>query len=508
MTWKDASVLLATYMTYVVIFTLAPYSFELDGSLSVGEQFQERFDGLSGFGGISAWDIWTNILLYVPFGYLVATNPLMSVSLRWTHVLLAGIAAGVLSFGLEVAQVFLPRQPSIDDVVYNMAGAMMGGLLRTSMRRNTRPLPEDVTSKWRKSKATKVGIAACVVLVVAISAAPLPLAADLEAWGSEVDVDFGSDGVPQTSWRGTIYRVSVYRRELTARDVATNFLAGPFPDSRTHPVGDGLVLSYEFSARGGGFATDEQGAQLPVNFRIKDPTRARWLNPHGLALDGTGLTMFSSPPLRPTGWRFLPHQQFSVEVWIIPADPADIETVRIVSYSRSPPRERLTLTRYRREYLFRLRPANYPMPRVTSGSLENPDLQAVQQVVITHRDGAGSFYLNGVETEKRVEAVSEAFVDVILDVVGERFRWPVWSLLIFPLGVGSYLWHSSQSPLPSVKVKWLSHLTVSAILLLLVLLRFLTLSEPVEPLLMLVAGSTMLVSVIVAPSLINNFESR
>lgn len=299
--------------------------------------------------------------------------------------------------------------------------------------------------------------------------------------------------------------MSVYQRELNAEEVFANFLAGPFLDPDDHRVDDGLVLLYEFSTKVDGSISDPRMKRLPVHLRIRDPTRSRWLKPHGLALLGTSLTMSSSPQLRPTGWRFFPHQEFSVEAWVAPADSADYGTVRIVSYSRNPPRENLTLSRYRREFLLKLGPLDSWLLNVSQASSSSPDLPTAQHVVITYRDGVVSSYFNAVEMPKSLLRVNQVLVDAVLDVVGEQFRWPLCSLLLFPLGIVSYLWPSSW--LPSMPGKWRTLPTVSTLLLLLVLARLLTL-KTVEPFLILVGGVTALVSVMVAPYLFQYFKNE
>lgn len=502
---KGSSVLLATYVAYVSLFTLAPYSFELDGATSVGEQFQRRFEGLSEVGRIAAWDIWTNILLLVPFGVLFVGHPLLAGRPGWAKVLFVGIASALLSFSLEAAQSFLPRDPSISDVGCNTVGAVLGALLVTILRRYIHVQPRKSISEWGGAKARSGGLAACLVLVFVVFAVPLPLAMDLEAWGSEIEVFLGNEDKEQTVWQGAIYLVSVYRRELSAEEVFTNFLAGPVLDPDDRRVDDGLVLLHEFSTRVGGSISDSHSTGLPVYLRIKDPTRSRWLKPHGLALLGTSLTMFSSPQLRPTGWRFFPHQEFSVEAWVAPADSADYGTIRIVSYSRNPPRENLTLSRYRREFLFKLGPPDSGLPSESRASSWGTDLPTGQHVVITYRNGVVSSYFNAVEMPKSLLQVNQVLVDAVLDVVGEQFRWPLCSILLLPLGIGSYLWPSSW--LPSMPGKWRTLLTASVLLLLLALARLLTL-KTVEPFLMLVGGGTMLVSVMIAPYLIQYFENE
>ena len=74
---------------------------------------------------------FANVLLFVPLG---ATLGLCDVSLR--AALLAGVA---LSGAVEVAQfVLVPgRTTSVDDIVLNTVGALLGYLLVTGLRRRT-----------------------------------------------------------------------------------------------------------------------------------------------------------------------------------------------------------------------------------------------------------------------------------------------------------------------------------------------------------------------------------
>lgn len=342
---------------------------------------------------------------------------------------------------------------------------------------------------------------ASVLLAALLVAVPLPLAADLESWGTELEVRLGlADGL-QAPWRGIIHRVAVYRRALQDEEVLKSFLAGPIPAPDALPIREGLVLAYQFSSTGQALVPEP----VAVSLSIGDPARARWSAPSGLRLDGTSLTFWSSPPLRPTGWRFSPHQEFSVEVWMAPADPANVESMRIVSYSRAPPGENLTLSRYRREFELRLNPPVYRPPWLPFGLLRGPEREATRQVVITHRDGVGTRYVNAVQSEKELVRINQAFLDVLLEVVGEHFRWPVWSLLIFILAVQAYLWQFCRAR--SAPSTWRFLLVLSVLLLFLTLFRLLALNA-IEPVAVLVGSATILVALLVAPHVAQDREHQ
>lgn len=75
------------------------------------------------------FDVNTNILGYVPLGFLLALGGLRS-GLRGWSLLLAFAGAAALSLCMEFLQIFLPRRvPSNMDFVLNAAGGLLGALL-------------------------------------------------------------------------------------------------------------------------------------------------------------------------------------------------------------------------------------------------------------------------------------------------------------------------------------------------------------------------------------------
>jgi VanZ family protein len=74
-------------------------------------------------------DVSTNVLAYLPFGYLLALR-LFRPGLRALPIVLAWLAGSLFSIGLESLQAHLPgRIASNLDVLLNSVGALTGGLL-------------------------------------------------------------------------------------------------------------------------------------------------------------------------------------------------------------------------------------------------------------------------------------------------------------------------------------------------------------------------------------------
>lgn len=83
-----------------------------------------------------AWfDVNTNVVGYVPLGFLLALGGLRS-GWRWWALPVAFLSGAALSLSMEFLQIFLPRRvPSNLDFVLNAAGALIGALLAVALER-------------------------------------------------------------------------------------------------------------------------------------------------------------------------------------------------------------------------------------------------------------------------------------------------------------------------------------------------------------------------------------
>lgn len=80
--------------------------------------------------GVSRFDIVVNLLAYIPLAALLAGGLLRAGRSRWAALLVAVLAASVLSYVLETLQHLLPqRVSSVIDWALNSAGALIGALL-------------------------------------------------------------------------------------------------------------------------------------------------------------------------------------------------------------------------------------------------------------------------------------------------------------------------------------------------------------------------------------------
>ena len=83
----------------------------------------------------TAFDVWANLLGYVPLGFLLATAMLRTGWGGWSWPL-ASLFPVLLSLGIEIAQTLLPvRVPSNLDLALNGAGGMLGASVAWTLSR-------------------------------------------------------------------------------------------------------------------------------------------------------------------------------------------------------------------------------------------------------------------------------------------------------------------------------------------------------------------------------------
>lgn len=83
----------------------------------------------------TAFDVWTNVVGYLPFGALMCLSALRSGNVRYA-VWMALACASVLSLCMETLQGFLPsRVPSREDWLLNSVGAWVGAVAALTLER-------------------------------------------------------------------------------------------------------------------------------------------------------------------------------------------------------------------------------------------------------------------------------------------------------------------------------------------------------------------------------------
>jgi len=114
-------------LVYGTLFPLDP----VDGSASV--DWRRLFDWRGAWARLSLSDVLVNLLVYLPWGYLLSRRleRLPGSAAFWLTV----AAGGLLSITLEYIQLYLPaRVSSFSDIVLNTVGTAAGALIAMSLR--------------------------------------------------------------------------------------------------------------------------------------------------------------------------------------------------------------------------------------------------------------------------------------------------------------------------------------------------------------------------------------
>jgi len=186
---------------------------------------QPDFVGCVICGVRGAADALVNLILFVPLGAALLMNG--RVGLRAVGV------AGILSAGIEFAQIFIPgRDPSLGDVCFNTLGAAVGQVTAYLLARWA--MPPDRTAAGL-SLASAYGAAAMVGLTGWLLSPALPLT-DFRAWytADRADLEFYRGRVLSTSLGSVPFRpselpnpVEVRRLLLAGAPLRILAVAGP-----------------------------------------------------------------------------------------------------------------------------------------------------------------------------------------------------------------------------------------------------------------------------------------
>jgi len=489
--------LFAMYVAYLVIFGFAPFKPIIETSASFTELYERRFEGIAGITAASNWDIWTNIVLFIPYGILFIGIPAVSAQPWWAKILLAGGSAGLLSFTVEVGQLWLRRAPSVVDVVCNTTGTLAGAIGGIATYRRLLRRVEQVSQAFRLRSTSAALLGGYVLALSLVLALPMPLSADFINWNAKLHLLIGNEGTLDRPWLGEIYLVAIYNRALNDEEVYTNFTAGPSLSGIPNRVRQGLVVLYDFSEGEGLRVHDRAGAEDPVDLRIHDPDHVRWLSPNGLAVEKETVLASQGPARKLSAGRFSAHSELTVEVWVAPADLSQGGPARILSYSKDPYHRNFTLAQQGGDIVFRLRTPvsglNGMHPELRTR--DQPLAQGVQHLLARYHDGAEVLYRDGVE-QAAVALRPVAPIEMIQGVLGQEFQWPVLSVVMFPLGFLSYLFCYARYP-PAQAI-WFALLTALAAYACMTAVNLLTARTPFDPFSLLVSAGTVIISILIA----------
>jgi VanZ family protein len=181
--------LLILYSLFILYGSFIPFHFTTNVEF-IGSETSRFFilpyqNGIKNF---STLDVVSNVLLFVPFGFLLLGSrlsvrsslaPLLGVLLAWTYGFLFGLS-------IEIGQLFSPgRTASILDALCNAIGAFGGGVLGYVVFKSARAKVGQRLLELILEQPSWVLLALAMVVPVAASFYPFHLTLDVStAWGN------------------------------------------------------------------------------------------------------------------------------------------------------------------------------------------------------------------------------------------------------------------------------------------------------------------------------------
>lgn len=433
--------LLVIYLICLFFFTLMPFTFSLNTTVSVSNLYEEIFDIRTVFLNITAWDVISNILLFVPFGFLFVSLPALSQHGGITKLFLSGVVACALSLSIEIGQLFLPRYPSLEDFLFNVVGGLAGALIAIYAYS---PLSR-TAHRWclnlQRTPMLSLLLIAYSAGLLATYSVPLPSRPDFSNWDPAFPLQLGNETTLDRPWLGSIFLFAIYDRVLTQDEIVNHLKDGAFSDSPQNRVTEGLVAFYDFTEGSGPIVHDRSSFGLPLDLRIRERQNIKWLRPNGIKFLRNTIIAHSEPAKKLYNNAMNHRDTLTMEAWIAPAHIHQEGPARIVSYSRGPKLRNFTLGQVEQNIVFRLRTPisglNGTRPQLKTR--DNPLNTGLQHLVITYRKGLEILYVNGQQHDTLVLDQKRYLMDVFEEFFGWKYMWAYWFLVLFPVGFLSHI---------------------------------------------------------------------
>ncbi|NQZ98514.1 MAG: VanZ family protein [Myxococcales bacterium] len=279
------------------------------------------------------YDFLQNIVLFWPLG----------VALRERSSVTCALLALLLSLGVEAAQFWVLRSPSVWDLVSDTLGAVLGWHVHLTRARPTRELAKLVAHLGAHRLSL---LAALGLLAACIASQPLRVGNDFSGW-EPMPLVIGNEATRDRPWSGSIAELAVFDRNVASEAARIWDEAGPPAWSEGGPL-----LWMRFADPPAGRLDGPTG---PAPISVDPPGGS------GMRRGRSGLSVrdASWPLPEPAASRL--HEQLVQSnrlAVFIRATPDDLEATgpaRILSFSRDLEDRNFSIAQSGRDVVFRLR---------------------------------------------------------------------------------------------------------------------------------------------------------
>ena len=326
-----------------------PFTFSLDPSRTLDGLYELQRETLSSICCLPPSELFANVLLFMPFGFLFVTLPIVSAYPFWKKLMVAACFSCALSAVVEFWQIFLPRTPSIVDVLLNTFGGFLGALMGIYGYRLCSQLARDC---WLNVQRSRLLPLLGVVYVVALFyVASLSIrGTDFSNWDPTFPFQVGNEASLDRPWIGTIYLVAIYDRVLSQEEIRQHFLAGSLYSASSKRAREGLVALYTFTQGKGETIRDQSAWGRPLDLYVQDPDKVAWMRPNGIELLDSTIIRSAGSAEKLCHRDMCVQSTLSAEVWMAPTNVEQGGPARIISYSYSGQEHRVAGTHTLRNF--------------------------------------------------------------------------------------------------------------------------------------------------------------
>jgi VanZ family protein len=172
-------------------------------------------------GGVKTWgtfDVFLNVLLFVPFGFGLAEKLREKRVSRLATLVIVWAAGAIFSYGVEIAQFYMPmRDSGWEDVVSNSTGSLLGFFLFDILGAfiiGFLSRCEAILHSWLTPARVAVFLSVYFLLWFALSAV-LQTQTRLSNWDPDCMLLVGNEPGGQSPWKGQVQQLQIADRAVS-----------------------------------------------------------------------------------------------------------------------------------------------------------------------------------------------------------------------------------------------------------------------------------------------------
>ncbi|WP_413160608.1 VanZ family protein [Capilliphycus salinus ALCB114379] len=389
--------------TLLILFTtLLPFNFVFPPNLSL----EFIIDRLTKH---SSWtDLFSNLLLFIPFGFGFSALAERNKLNRSDGILLALLCSLILSSSVEFLQVFLPsRAPTSVDLLSNSLSGGLGSLSFYAIRGKLQQTPATfLVSLYRffqplLSLPSLTGLLIGYVMIVSLLLWNLQPATQLKNWEDNFPLIIGDELIRYRSWEGQITGLCISNQAASPAQISQLFSDNNSCDA----IADSLIADYDFTELKNSYS--DQTGNLPDLKWIETPSTQ--VNEQGIFLGGNH-ALISTEPVKTLSQKIRQTSEFTLSTEITTSNSTQDGPARIITISSDLIHRNFLLGQSGSELRLRLRNP------ITGRNGMEPEVQIfnvfskpkTHQMVISYTGSELQIYLDSIENLYTIKFTPEA----------------------------------------------------------------------------------------------------